>query len=266
MSQAIREHPVNGNVAIRQCDSPERGLGLFATLRLSKGLKILSEQPLLVDETRQDMINDVAYEFHALPLASQALFTRLYAGPLDLVPIMTGENEREQRARLSVATARLQQIVHLNSVEGAGADAFIPNAYAYYNYETGSVALHALRDIQPNEEVTNFACRCNRCSPETEAHAASETRRERMKEIRDEITRHYQAESPSDDDTLNVITKLRELIQLIEEEEAVGLELSLRIGELGRLQGATGDSVGARMTERRAMVVRRLCVGADHPS
>ncbi|KAK7968950.1 SET domain-containing protein [Apiospora saccharicola] len=156
-------HPVNDNVSIRLCGSPERGLGLFASRRISQGLKILSEEPFLVDESRQDMVGGIAQEFPALPLHVQALFTRLYAGPSDLVPVLNAGPDRDQR---SVAIPRLQRIVELNSVEGAGTGCFlspavstvnhdcIPNAFVYYNYESGLVALHALRVIEPNEEVT----------------------------------------------------------------------------------------------------------------
>ncbi|KAK8055627.1 hypothetical protein PG993_000854 [Apiospora rasikravindrae] len=166
MSDLVREHRVNSNVAIRACPSPERSLGLFASHRMTKGLKILSEEPFLIDDTQQDMINSVAHEFSALPLHLQALFTRLWAGPLDLVPLMTAEHARLQREQLSVDSARLQQIVQLNSLEGAGTGCFlspavaainhdcVPNSYVYYNYETGLVALHALRDIQQDEEIT----------------------------------------------------------------------------------------------------------------
>lgn len=43
------------------------GTGLFATQRLSKGLKVLSEAPLLVYEARDDLVADVEYQFPPLP-------------------------------------------------------------------------------------------------------------------------------------------------------------------------------------------------------
>ncbi|KAK8035807.1 hypothetical protein PG991_001880 [Apiospora marii] len=156
-------YPVNANVEIRACRSRERGLGLFASQRITAGLKILSEETFLVDETRDDMIAGIGHEFATMPLASQALFTRLFAGRHDMVPHMEFGPDRDQD---SVSMARLQQIVRLNSIEGAGIGCVIspavsginhdciPNAYAYYNSETGVVAVHALQVIQPGQEVT----------------------------------------------------------------------------------------------------------------
>ncbi|KAK8083825.1 hypothetical protein PG996_002606 [Apiospora saccharicola] len=80
------------------------------------------------------------------------------------------------------------------------------------------------------------------------------------------MTAYYQMEAPSQDDTLAAIATLRDLVETIEEEDLTGLELSLRLGEQARLQGLVGDTEGARITQRRSMIVRRLCVGADHPS
>ncbi|KAK8140168.1 SET domain-containing protein [Apiospora sp. TS-2023a] len=158
-----RSLPVNANVEIRACRSRERCLGLFASQRITVGLKILSEEPFLVDETRDDMIAGIGQDFATLPPASQALFTRLYAGLYDQVPHMDPSPDRDERV---VALPRLQEIVRLNSVEGAGIGCVIspvlssinheciPNAYAYYNSETGLMAVHAITDIQPGQEVT----------------------------------------------------------------------------------------------------------------
>ncbi|KAK8095702.1 TPR domain-containing protein [Apiospora kogelbergensis] len=155
--------PINYNVHIRSCALPERGLGVFATHRISKGLKILSESPILLDETREGLIDTIDQDFASLPPASQSLFTRFHAGRFDMVPLMINDRVRNQE---SVTTARLRLIAQLNSLEGAGVGCAlsptiaainhdcIPNAFVYFNYETHLITLHALRDIAPNEEVT----------------------------------------------------------------------------------------------------------------
>ncbi|KAK8021622.1 hypothetical protein PG990_006760 [Apiospora arundinis] len=154
---------VNHNVHIRACKAPERGLGLFASQRLSKGLKILSEEPMLVAEARQALIDDINHAFASMSPDAKAVFTRFYAGRFDMVPLMTIEHVREQE---STAMARLQLITQMNGLDGAGIGYIlspslaaanhvcVPNAFAYYNHETGLVALHALKDIQPGEEIT----------------------------------------------------------------------------------------------------------------
>ncbi|KAK8021621.1 hypothetical protein PG990_006759 [Apiospora arundinis] len=87
-----------------------------------------------------------------------------------------------------------------------------------------------------------------------------------MKTLRTEVTQHYAMASPSRDDIISAIAKLRELIEILEEEGILGLELPLCIAEKARLQGALGDEEGRQITHRRALIARRLCVGFDHPS
>lgn len=127
-----KSYPVNTNVEIRACRARERGLGLFASQRIAAGLEILSEEAFLVDETRDDMIAGIGQAFATLPLASQALFTRLFAGRLDMVPHMGAGPDRDQD---SVALARLQRIVRLNSIEGAGIGCVISPAVSSINHE-----------------------------------------------------------------------------------------------------------------------------------
>ncbi|KAK8050730.1 SET domain-containing protein [Apiospora phragmitis] len=273
-------HPVNANVDIHACELPERGLGLFASRKLSKGLKVMSEVPFLVGETQQDMVNDIDEEFPLLPLPAQALFTRLFAGSVDMVPVLPAGHDRDQ---LSVATARLEQIVQLNSVEGAGTGCFlspaaaainhdcVPNTYVYYNHETSLVTLHALRDIQPNEEVTiNYLHDNIYLDPDQRQqrafHVPSNDGRGRMRDLRDCLDYYYQMESPTQDDTLRAISWVREIVELIGEEGQTGLELALCIGEQARLQGILGGEEGSQATQRRSMIIRRLCLGAEHPS
>ncbi|KAK6863803.1 hypothetical protein PG995_000331 [Apiospora arundinis] len=270
----IFTHPVNVNVHIRACQAPDRGLGLFASQRLSKGLKILSEEPLLIAESRDDMVDDVNQDFNNLLPAQKALLTRCYAGRYDMVPLMTIEHVRAQQ---STAAYRLQMIAQLNSHEGAGIGCIlspalatinhecIPNTYAYYNHETGLVALHALRDIQPYEELTISYLQDN-IYLTAELRPASDARRTTMQVLRREVTSYYSLPSPTEEETVAAIAKLRELIGVMEEEGLMGLERPLCIAEQARLQGVLGDEEGQQLTHRRAMIARRLCIGAEHPS
>ena len=124
--------PVNHNVHIRMSSSPEQGIGLFASHRISKGLKILSEEPLLLSETRDDMIDGIGQEFATLPPGVKAIITRFHAGQFDMVPLMTVEHIREQQ---SMEIGRLQAIVQLNSLEGAGIGCVISPSLAAVNHQ-----------------------------------------------------------------------------------------------------------------------------------
>ncbi|KAK8055626.1 hypothetical protein PG993_000853 [Apiospora rasikravindrae] len=86
-----------------------------------------------------------------------------------------------------------------------------------------------------------------------------------MKNLRDEITIYYQMESPTRDDTIAVFDKIRQLVEAFEEEGLFSLEMALRITEQSRLQARLGDIRAAEMMHRRALIVRRLCIGAEHP-
>ena len=87
-----------------------------------------------------------------------------------------------------------------------------------------------------------------------------------MKDLRERLNVYYQMASPTQEENMAAIGTLRDIVETLEEEGIIGLELSLQLGEQARLQGVVGDTEGARMTQRRSMIVRRLCVGADHPS
>ncbi|KAK7989896.1 DDE superfamily endonuclease domain-containing protein [Apiospora arundinis] len=154
---------LNYNVEIRQCADVEKGLGLFAVHRLTKGLKIIAEAPLLVDETRDDLARNVVQQFSSLPPDGQAVLIRMYAGHNDVNPMLPPGVVRDTHA---VRPSRLSTIARLNGLEGIGIGCALspgavainhdctPNAFVYYNANTNSVTLHALRDIQMDEEIS----------------------------------------------------------------------------------------------------------------
>ncbi|KAK7923466.1 SET domain-containing protein [Apiospora marii] len=275
---------LNWNVEIRQCDDALKCLGLFAVQRLSKGLKVLSEAPLLVYETRDNLVADVEYQFPQLPGAGQQLFTRMYAGYRDLVPrLPVGEVRDAQATR----PRRLRDIARLNSYEGVGIGCVLspgfaainhepsltisrcsPNAFMYYNPNNGLLSLHALRDIGPDEEITisYFQEMCKCCDAVDGANQASEDRRSKMKSLRAELTAHHQAEAPTMDAIRQAIAVSRQLIDTMEQEGLFGIEMALCLAEQSRLYALLGDDESKDRLHRQSLIVRRLCIGAEHPS
>ncbi|KAK8083828.1 SET domain-containing protein [Apiospora saccharicola] len=116
-------YPLNWNAEIRQCGDALKGLGLFASQRLSKGLKVLSEAPLLVYEARDDLVADIQHQFPQLPEAGQRLFTRMYAGYRDVGPRLPAGDVRDAYVTRPV---RLRNIARLNSFEGVGIGCVLP--------------------------------------------------------------------------------------------------------------------------------------------
>ncbi|KAI1777355.1 hypothetical protein F4818DRAFT_345847 [Hypoxylon cercidicola] len=155
---------INEKLLIKQCPNVSKGLGVFATRRLSKGLRLLEESPLLSYECSEDAIEDIEHDFGSLPLPDQARLVRLFAGIFDTVPVI--KMLQQDEAGLATAPQRLKKIVRYNSVEGQGTGCVllfncsflnhscVPNAWLYWNDALNAVTLHAIRDISKEEEVT----------------------------------------------------------------------------------------------------------------
>ncbi|KAK8055625.1 SET domain-containing protein 5 [Apiospora rasikravindrae] len=275
---------LNRKVEIRQCGDGLKGLGLFAAHRLTKGLKIMSEEPLLVDETRDDLAAHISYQFPSLSEAEKSKLVLMYAGyrePIALLPAGAVKDAHAGRAQ------RLQMIARYNSFEGIGIGCALspgsaainhacsPNAFLYYNSSFNYVTLHAIRDIQAGEEVTisyfqesvylTAAERNNRLADGSSGRA-SEAKRNSMKSLREQLTRHHEAELPGPEETREAISASRELIKTMEDEGLFGLEMALCLAEQGRMFTILGDNESAERLNRQSMIIRRLCIGFDHPS
>lgn len=108
---------LNRNCSIKQSQTPEMGLALFATQNLSQGLMILSERALLNHNTREDSIASAAEDFSTLDDTQKRFFVQLFAGRLDMVPLGPPGPVRDS---LAISEQRLQNIVKFNAIEGQG--------------------------------------------------------------------------------------------------------------------------------------------------
>ncbi|KAK7941334.1 uncharacterized protein PG986_013721 [Apiospora aurea] len=249
---------LNWNVEIRQCGDKMKCLGLFATHRLTKGLKVVSEEPLLVYESRDELVAAITQQLPQLPEAGQQLFALLYAGHRDVAALLPAGAVRDTQA---TKPRRLRQIAQLNSFEGIGIGCLLspglaainhdcaPNAFMYYNPNTGSVNLHALHDIDAGEEIS-----------------VSYFQEGNLKAFRDVLTQYHRLESPSMADTRLAIATSRQLVGVLEQEGLVGLDMSQCLAEQARMFATLGDNESEERVNRQAMIIRRLCVGFDHPS
>ncbi|KAI6083239.1 hypothetical protein F4821DRAFT_281045 [Hypoxylon rubiginosum] len=88
-----------------------------------------------------------------------------------------------------------------------------------------------------------------------------------MARLREELSAYYKGAGEDQDGEIYVaIAKLRELASLFEEEGLYSLELSLVYVEQAQLFAMLGDDVGRRDKIRKAVQIRLLCLGTDHPS
>lgn len=122
---------MNDNTEIR--DANGKGLGLFASQRLTKGLRIFSEEPFLVYESRDEAVRRISTDFQNLSEDDKGIFTRLHAGSLDLVPFLQAGSEIRNTA--AVSAQRLARIAAYNSFEGVGVGCVIAKATAALNHE-----------------------------------------------------------------------------------------------------------------------------------
>ncbi|RYP24366.1 hypothetical protein DL765_000630 [Monosporascus sp. GIB2] len=254
----MTSYPINSYLAINQCSDPKKGLGFFAAQRITKGLRIFSEAPILVYESKEVAMARIAADFHNLQEDSKAFVTRLFSGRQDIVPLLPAGPLRDDAA---VSAERLQAIMQYNCIEGQGIGCVLaplmgminhhckPNTWVYYNEAVGSMTLHALRNIDAD---------CT--SPD------SDTRRSAMASLRSQLVAYYRNNTASLDDIYTAISLLRELTALIEGDGLEGLELSLAYVEQARLFDLLGDERGRRDKLRKALQFRLLCLGADHPT
>ncbi|EMR70855.1 hypothetical protein MGN70_004966 [Eutypa lata] len=87
-----------------------------------------------------------------------------------------------------------------------------------------------------------------------------------MADLRLQITTYYHLESRPQADIYAAMNNLRELAELMEQEELPSLELSNVYLEQSSLFHKLGDQRGRRLKHRQALQMRLLCLGANHPS
>ncbi|KAI0178648.1 hypothetical protein GGR52DRAFT_569557 [Hypoxylon sp. FL1284] len=259
-------------LSARQCPQVAKGLGVFAKCRLTKGLRLLDEPPVLNYATTLIAQRQIARKFQSWRPLEQLTFTRLYAGRNDSVPILRAMRLNE--LRYATITSRLKSIVGLNSIEKQGTGSFlaiacsflnhscVPNAWVYYNVDTRRVTLHALCDIAEGEE--DFVCKCRACLSED-----SDKQRVAMKDTRARIAANYKArdEDPvqwKEHDIYETLNLLRHLVTLLEEEGLYGLEMSHLLVEQRNLVAELGDEDSRSRKHSKALQLRLLCLGIDH--
>ncbi|KAK8140167.1 hypothetical protein PG984_000233 [Apiospora sp. TS-2023a] len=98
------------------------------------------------------------------------------------------------------------------------------------------------------------------------ANRPSENRRAKMKSLRAQLTAHHRAEAPSMEAVRQAIAVCRELVETLEQEGLVGVEMALCLGEQSRLYAILGDDDSKERLHRQSLIIRRLCIGAEHPS
>ncbi len=91
----------------------------------------MSEQPILMYDSRQDAVNQIAVDFEGLSTEAREALIRLYAGSTDLVPLMQPGEPRDAQA---ITAQRLRRIARYNTHEGQGSGCILAVASAAINH------------------------------------------------------------------------------------------------------------------------------------
>lgn len=124
-------HIINDKLAIKQCPDVVKGLGVFATRVLSKGLRLHAELPYMIEQSRDEAIENAGEFYAGLSEYDRMLFNKLYAGIQDIVPyrrvvqIHTSESMELDRAT---------NIIKLNAMEGLGAGCVLSFIASFINH------------------------------------------------------------------------------------------------------------------------------------
>ncbi|KAK9418348.1 hypothetical protein SUNI508_08075 [Seiridium unicorne] len=148
---------VNNNVHVK--DTRNMGLGMFSSRKLTRGLLVLSEPVVLGYESREQAIESIVQDFGDLDDLAKFRLRRLYAGSRDPVPDGRGTGPYAEHPD------RLRSLMRYNGFMGLGTGFGLalamstinhscsPNAFLYWNENIQGMELHALKDIDRDEEI-----------------------------------------------------------------------------------------------------------------
>lgn len=121
---------INDNVYVKA--TSEKGLGLFATVGLSKGLKIVDEDILLAFQTRHHARSEITVVYDSLDDYRRLLLQKLCWGTVECRARL---KNAECHLAESLDPQRLENIVQYNGIEGQGAGYVISMASSLVNHE-----------------------------------------------------------------------------------------------------------------------------------
>ena len=233
--------------------SPRKGLGVFASLPLTKGSLILSDTPILKIEKPYSN-HFILKHFEALPLPTRFQYTSLSCpdrsddvSATDVVRIFDANcfNIGTHSAVFFTAT----RFNH----------SCLPNTYYSWNAPHNKIELHAMVDVPRGEELTicychpfltrqeriaelrmyNFRCTCPACDISTPFGQESEVRRLEMRDLEEWILTCQSSPShgPTHDGLLPALLRL---VSLVKEETLHG-ELMNPYRDLADHLKASGD-------------------------
>ena len=284
-----------------------KGLGVFAVGTILRGTRIFTEHPLL-GITHSQGPKHVFSAFKALPAGNRSKLTVLSASANKELGLMrwthvlwytlskpTLPRHDDLRQHRHVLDIFRSNAFSLNEDSMYSQAIFptiarlnhecVPNAQANFNDKLNAMNVHAIRDIEPEEEVTisylddagelsasdrqdrlvsyGFKCACPICVAGDPYAIASVRRRQAIHDVMHSF-------QTSDAQAQRVPGKARELeallqiINLMRAEGLVGRELSARCAVAARWYHELGNSKMAFEWASRGLAIDGYALGLDH--
>lgn len=187
-------------------ESPGKGFGMFATINIRKGTRILAEKPFFTLSNRPELSlsdpyapNDISEAFHRLPASELIKYLSLHCPdrPGCSFRVSTYEANCFEMGSGTCICLDASRINH----------SCIPNAHYSWNSGIKRETVHAVKDISKDEEITIsycsairtleerkcdpepyvFTCSCPACRTDTAFGITSQFRRLQLQDLDQEI-------------------------------------------------------------------------------
>ncbi|SPJ88719.1 uncharacterized protein FTOL_12613 [Fusarium torulosum] len=258
---------------------PGKGKGLIALKKITTGVRVLIEKPILTTRNAPPAILDpiIARDLKSLSKEKQRQFFSLHNNFPGKHPF-SGIVKTNALPCGSGATvgAVYPTICFINHSCRA-------NAHNSWNETLGSETIHAIQDIEPGQEITisydhggpstsrkpwlkekfGFDCDCSVCLLPHEELEKSDKRRERIQQLDEAIGNPGRMMSRPSVSLLNC----RSLLQVLKEEFQEGTNILIARANYDAFQIAIahGDLARGAVFAQQAYQIRLLCEGGDSP-
>lgn len=278
-SQLLSAGPDDSSKWYEIRSSPGKGLGVFATVDIPRGTRIMADECLFYVVGPKAMISEIEAGFDDLTAAQQEDYLALR------FPDCPGKSPIIRRWEANCFAMDHDTGIFL--VASRINHSCTPNALFKWNANIQRETVHAIVDIPADTEIETsycpphkdaysrweklehygFDCVCDPCRQDNPVGKASEARRRRMMEIDSQVkessnTAPSASKANAHPDTLNAHL---ELIRLLEEEQLYQKEL----GDQYRLAAASfeaqDDAKNALAYAKMGLQNDLRCLGADSP-
>lgn len=278
-SQLLSAGPGQSSKMYEIRSSPGKGLGVFASVGIPRGTRIMADECLFYVVGPKAMISEIEAGFDNLAPAQQKDYLALRC------PDYPGKGPIIRRWEANCFAMDHDTGIFL--VASRINHSCTPNALFKWNVNIQRETVHAIVDIPAGTEIETsycpphkdaysrreklehygFDCLCDPCRQDNPAGKASEARRCRMMEINSQVrdsssTAFSASKADAHPDTLNANL---ELIRLLEDEQLFQKELGDQYRKAAVYFEAQGDTENASAHAKMGLQNDLRCLGADSP-